>query len=186
MSVEFTDLQALVRTRRTTKQTDSDREVPRAVVEDLCELATWAPNHRRTNPWRFAVFTGAARQRLGDTIGDVLVKLEAHEAAIKKTRTKYFRASTIIVVGSIEGPDEVTTGENRDSVSGGINNMLLGAHALGLATLWSTIATPTAPELLALCGFPPGTFCAGAIYLGYPTGSEGAGVREAPTITWHE
>ena len=40
---------------------DRDRVVPADVIDELCELATWAPNHKKTWPWRFASFTGDAR-----------------------------------------------------------------------------------------------------------------------------
>ncbi len=184
MSLDVTALNQLIRSRRTTKLLDPDRPVDPETLAELCELATWAPNHRRTEPWCFAVFTGDARRRLGDTIADVLTGIGAHHAAVTKTRTKYFRASTVIVVGAVEGPDEVTTGENRDAVAAAIQLLLLSAHARGLATLWSTVSTPTAPELLRLCGFPQNTFCAGAIHLGHPTGTEAPGFRTPPLITW--
>lgn len=184
MSLDVAALNHLIRSRRTTKLLDPNRPVDRETVAELCELATWAPNHRRTEPWRFAVFTGDARGRLGDTIAEVLTEIGAHQAAIAKTRTKYFRASTVVVVGAVEGPDEVTTGENRDAVAAAIQTLLLSAHARGLATLWSTVSTPTAPELLRLCGFPPNTFCAGAIHLGHPSGAEAPGSRTAPLISW--
>ncbi|MFN8052054.1 MAG: nitroreductase [Acidimicrobiales bacterium] len=177
-------LSTLIRGRRTTKLLDPDRQVTPEVIAELCALATWAPNHRRTDPWRFAVFTGDGRARLGATIADELAAAGAHEAKILKTRTKYLRAPVVIVVGSIAGPDPVTTGENRDAVAAGINNLLLGAHARGLATLWSSVATPTSPALWELCGFPEGTFAVGAVYLGHPTGEEPPGRRAEPVITW--
>ena len=37
---------------------DKSREVPRELINELCELATWAPNHKRTWPWRLAVLGG--------------------------------------------------------------------------------------------------------------------------------
>lgn len=184
MTLDPAALDQLIRSRRTTKLLDPDRPVDREVLAELCELATWAPNHRRTEPWRFAIFTGGARRRLGETIADVLETMEAHQAKVTKTRTKYLRASTVIVVGSVEGPDEVTTAENRDAVAAAIQNLLLSAHARGLAALWSSVSTPTAPELLELCGFPANTFCVGAIHLGHPTGREAPGHRSAPRITW--
>lgn len=174
----------LVRSRRTTKLLDPETPVSPEIIEELCALATWAPNHKRTEPWRFAVFSGDSRRRLGDTIADELEADGAHEAKVAKTRTKYLRASTVIVVGSMDGPDPVTTGENRDAVAAGISNLLLGAHAHGLATLWSSVATPRSPALWALCNFPTNTFAAGAIYLGYPTGTEPLGKRSVPMITW--
>lgn len=184
MAIEPSDLDHLIRSRRTTKLLDPDRPVDPSVIEELCALATWAPNHRRTEPWRFAVFTGAGRQRLGDTIADELAAVGAHDAKVTKTRTKYLRAPVVIVVGSLSGPDETTDGENRDAVAAGINNLLLGATARGLATLWSSVATPRSPALWRLCEFPADTFAAGAVYLGYPTGEEPLGKRSVPMITW--
>ena len=177
-------LDRLIRTRRTTKLLDPDTPVDPEVVAGLCELATWAPNHRRTEPWRFAVFTGDGRRVLGDTIAEEMVRHDAHEAKVLKTRTKYLRSACVVVIGSIAGPDEVTTAENRDAVAAGVSNLLLGATARGLATLWSSVATPTSPALLDLCGFPEGTFAVGAVYLSHPAGTEPAGRRSAPLIRW--
>ena len=42
------------------------------MVRDLCELAQWAPNHKRTWPWRFAFAEGEARARLGEVIADAM------------------------------------------------------------------------------------------------------------------
>ena len=179
-----TALGELIRGRRTTKMMDPERPVEIDTIRELCELATWAPNHKRTDPWRFAVFSGDGRATLGDTIATGMEALGAHDAKILKTRTKYLRAPTVIVVGSLDGPDDTTTGENRDAVAAGINNLLLGATARGLATLWSSVATPRLGALLDLCGFPADTFCVGAVYLGHPTGDEPPGRRAAPVINW--
>ena len=47
---------------------DPDQPVPLELIEALCEVARSAPNHKRTWPWRFALFTGdgprRARRRL--------------------------------------------------------------------------------------------------------------------------
>jgi hypothetical protein len=39
--------------------------VPRELVDDLLELARWAPNHHLTNPWRFRVLGPSSLIRLG-------------------------------------------------------------------------------------------------------------------------
>ena len=54
----FEDFAGLVRSRRTHMLVDRERDVPVELVSELCELATWAPNHKKTWPWRFALFTG--------------------------------------------------------------------------------------------------------------------------------
>jgi nitroreductase len=54
-----------IRERRSNLNVDPERPVPREVIDDLIALAVTAPNHYRTNPWRFVVLTGAARGSRG-------------------------------------------------------------------------------------------------------------------------
>ena len=56
MAYDPSDFAHLVRARRTSMLVHGQRPVPRDLVEQLCELAQWAPNHKRTWPWRFALF----------------------------------------------------------------------------------------------------------------------------------
>ena len=113
MTFDADELGRLIRARRTTKLLDPDTPVDPTVIEELCALATWAPNHKRTEPWRFAVFTGDGRRVLGETIADALQAAGGHEAKILKTRTKYLRSAAVVLVGSTPGPDEMTTAEPR-------------------------------------------------------------------------
>ena len=55
------ELEQAIRSRRTHKAF-APEPVPRAVLEELLELARWAPNHNLTNPWRFRVL-GPGRSR---------------------------------------------------------------------------------------------------------------------------
>jgi nitroreductase len=55
----------LARRRRTSLFVDTERVVDDALIDRLCTLATWAPNHKRTWPWRFAAFSGSGRAKLG-------------------------------------------------------------------------------------------------------------------------
>jgi nitroreductase len=56
-----------LRARRSIGKLDGD--VPEAELRELIELATWAPNHKLTEPWRFTVLRGAARERLRRALG---------------------------------------------------------------------------------------------------------------------
>lgn len=62
-------LEAL-RTRRSIGRV-KDREVPKELIEKIIEAATWAPNHVKTEPWRFFVLTGDGRKRLGETLAQI-------------------------------------------------------------------------------------------------------------------
>ena len=48
------DVESAIRTRRTHKAFCPE-PVPRELLDELLELARWAPNHHLTNPWRFRV-----------------------------------------------------------------------------------------------------------------------------------
>ena len=48
----------------------TDERPDRALIEQVLESATWAPNHRLTEPWRFVVLAGQAREALGWFMGE--------------------------------------------------------------------------------------------------------------------
>jgi nitroreductase len=96
--VDLTRFEVLAASRRSNLHVDPDRTVPVELVERLCRLATWAPNHRRTWPWRFAAFTGDGRARLGAAIADEMARVGRYdEVKIAKNRTKYLRAPMVLV-----------------------------------------------------------------------------------------
>jgi nitroreductase len=57
------DVEEAIRTRRTHKAYGAD-PVPRETLDELLELARWAPNHNLTNPWRFRVLGPESLARL--------------------------------------------------------------------------------------------------------------------------
>lgn len=182
--IRFEEFSRLVRTRRTSMIVDHEREVPLDLITELCGLATWAPNHKKTWPWRFAVFTGNGRARLGDVMADEMERVDfGDEAKRSKTRTKYLRTPATLVVGCSPHADPMLHDENRDAVAAGIQNLLLGATALGLASFWSTPALTRPPAVLDLCGFGPDDRVVGVIYLGWATQQSPAPQRPRLPIT---
>jgi nitroreductase len=172
MDVDLTRFGELVRARRTSLLVERDRPVPEDLVAGLCELATWAPNHKKSWPWRFALFTGDGRARLGDAFADDMTDREfGDEAKRAKTRTKYLRAPAVLVVGSAAHEHPTFHVENRDAVAAGIQNLLLGATAAGLASFWSTPPLADAGRVLTLAGFDPDVTMIGVLYLGWPSGA---------------
>ncbi|MCU1387981.1 MAG: putative oxidoreductase [Ilumatobacteraceae bacterium] len=168
MTTTFDDLSELIRSRRTSMIVDQTREVPAEIVEQLCDLAQWAPNHKRTWPWRFALFTGEGRARLGEAfVADMNDRDFGDEGKRSKTLTKYTRTPAVLVVGAAADENPSRHDENRDAVAAGIQNMLLGATALGLATYWGTAPLIDSPRVLALCGFEPDVRLVNVMYLGW-------------------
>ena len=52
--------------RRTSTRTFREGELPRYAIERLLASAVRAPNHKLTEPWRFAVLTGASKRRYAE------------------------------------------------------------------------------------------------------------------------
>jgi nitroreductase len=181
--VDFDSFADLVRARRTHMLVERDREVTPDVIERLCELATWAPNHKKTWPWRFASLTGDARARLGEAfVADMVERDFGDEGKRTKTLTKYTRTPNIVVVGCAPHDNPSLHDENRDAVAASIQTMLLGATALGLASFWSTAPLIDSARALDLCGFAPDDRIVAVIYLGHPTATAEAPPRPTPRI----
>jgi nitroreductase len=177
-------LTTLVRERRSNLRMDPNQPVPIELVEQLCELAMWAPNHMRTTPWRFAVFTGDGRDRLGDALEAALTaRGETDEKRLTKARTKYRRAPVMLVVGSAAHDDPILHNENRDAVAAGVENVLLGATAVGLASYWSTGEVVSVAAVKELAGLDQRDQLVAIIYLGWPTAPLPAPPKVAPPIT---
>lgn len=174
----------LIRERRSNLRVDPDRPVPRDLVEQLLELACWAPNHQHTQPWRFCVVTGAGREQLGAAVADALRRQGIMDAArLDNARRKYLRAPVVLVVGSAAHEDPVLDRENRDAVAAGIQNLLLGATAIGLASFWASPPAPDDAHLKQVVGLGRGDQFVAVIYLGWPTAECPPGQRNAPAVT---
>ena len=147
---------------------------PRALIEQLLEAATWAPNHRLTEPWRFVVLAGDARHELGEVMArslDATLPPDARDrqAQLDKARAKPLRAPVVVAVGVVPqtGPKVI---EVEEVLTGGaaVQNLLLAAHDLGLAAMWRTGEPAYDPAVKAFLGLPANAHLIGFVYLGYP------------------
>ena len=178
------DLAQLIRARRSSLLIDAQHEVPRNIVEELCELLTWAPNHKRTWPWHIAVLSGDTRRELGEAISFVMAAQGEEDFKVAKARSKYLRAPIVIAVGSAPGDSLQRTAENQFAVAAGIQNLLLGAEAHGLATLWGSPPKGANDAMNTVCQFPATTEVMGLIYVGYPNGDVESPGRPTAQVNW--
>jgi nitroreductase len=148
------DLEEAIRTRRTHKAY-APEPVDRSTLEELLELARWAPNHHLTNPWRFRVLGPEALARL-------------KEAAGPEAATKLDRAPTLVAVSALRTGDPVTDEEDLLAAACAAYLVLLGAHGRGLAGYWRTPAVLREPAGRAALGVPDGEHLFGLLYLGHP------------------
>jgi len=179
-----TAVDEVIRTRRTSLLMDPDDPVPDELISILLELATWAPNHKRTWPWRFTVITGDARYRLGEALAAVAADAGVPPEKAAKLPTKYARSPAVVLVWVKVDPQPVRAKEDRDAVAAAVQNLLLAATSFGLGNYWATV-----PEVLEDCvrrfaHLDDDHDLVALVYLGWPTGTAPAPERPAPTVTW--
>jgi nitroreductase len=146
-----------IRTRRTHKAYGPE-PVDRATLDELFELARWAPNHHLTNPWRFRVLGPLALERLR----------AAADAVEPGSGRKLDRAPTLVAVSVVTDEDPVTAAEDRLAAAVAAYIVLLAAHGRGLAGYWRTPAVLRTPGGCAALRIGDGEEFLGLLHLGHP------------------
>jgi nitroreductase len=163
-----------LRARRSATKLKAD-PVPDALIEQVIEAATWAPNHRLTEPWRFVIVDGEARRALGEVMARSMRERlpqpdgETARAQLEKERNKPLRAPVLIAVAAVPSTDpRVVESEEVAAVAAAVQNMLLAAEALGLGAMWRTGDAAFDPAVKAFLTLPPEAQIVAFVYLGYP------------------
>jgi nitroreductase len=164
--------------RRTSVRRYRSDPVPRETIELLLECAVRAPNHKLTEPWRFAVLTGDAKA----TLAEIKAKhrLKRYEdpaspearAAMDKVRRETLEAPAVIVIMSRVHDDEITREEDYAAVMMATANLMTAAQSLGLGTYLKTGGVMRDPALGELVGLLDGHRIVGVLSLGYPAEAE--------------
>lgn len=171
-------LDEIIRGRRTIKPFKmSDQEVSEADLGALLENANWAPSHGLTEPWRFKIFRGNARERLAQGLSDLYERVipQASQRAGKseKLRKMPLRAPvTIVVWMKRQSPAKIAEIEEVAAVACAVQNMHLTAAARGLAAFWSTPPFLYSPEMNEWLGIETKDQCLGIFYVGHPENEE--------------
>jgi nitroreductase len=151
-TVEAMDVETAIRTRRTHKAFEP-QPVARETLDELLELARWAPNHHLTAPWRFRVIGPRSLQRL-------------KEAAGPEAAPKLDRCPTLVVASCALSGDPEQDEEDLHATAVACYIVLLAAHARGLAGYWRTIPVLETPAGRAAVGLPDDELPIGLLHLG--------------------
>lgn len=159
------------------------RSVPRlaepapdaAALHDLLAAAVAAPDHGQLQPWRFVVFTGEGRTRLGEVFA---AAHEAREPGLDpgvrdQTAGKPLRAPMVVAVicQPVSAEDawngkSIPVWEQEAAVAAATQNLCLAAHAQGYGAMWRTGWFGDAPEVRQALALGPEDRVIGWVYLG--------------------
>lgn len=160
------ELEHAIRTRRTHKAFRRD-PVPRETLEQLFELARWAPSHNLTNPWRFRVVGPQALEAL-------------KRAAGPESAPKLDRAPTLVVASAVQTCDPVQDEEDLLATGVACYIVLLAAHERGLAGYWRTPSVLRTADGRAAVGLPDDEHFVALLHLGW-SGQDKSPPDRAPT-----
>ena len=186
METDFQTLKKIISARRTTKAaTMNGKRIPDQQVWDLLALADWAPTHGRTEPWRFFVYTGDALKKFGWDHAELYLSHTPEDKLNPDTPQKLMAATEMpshLVVAVMQRGDnpKIPAIEEIASASAAVQNVLLGAQALGISTIWNKGGMTNKKAMKELLGLAEEDMVMGLIYMGYTDESAREGKRNIP------
>jgi nitroreductase len=141
---------------------------PREVVLTALEAACWAPNHRKTEPWRF--------RWLGPQAVDAIITLNVELVAVKKgadageTKRRQWSAVPgwlLVTCMRTEAPCQFE--EDYAACCCAVQNLMLALWSHNVGTKWSTGDVTRHPRFAEITQFDPAVEkVVGLIWYGYP------------------
>lgn len=139
-------------------------------LHTLIGLAGAAPDHGLLTPWRFIHVPPDQRHRLAEAFALALVDRDpgATEEQIEAAREKAYRAPLLLIAVACLGRREPDTPslERMVSMGAAIQNILLGAHAMGFGAGLTSGQAMASPRLHALCRLGDGEVSVCCINIG--------------------
>lgn len=152
-------------------------------IATLIRVASRVPDHGRLTPWRFVVYRGEARHRIGDMLAKRAEEREGPlpDARVEQEKARFSRAP--LVIGVIHCPrDNPKIPRWEMLLSGGAAamNLVLAANALGYSTNWITNWYSDDEEGRRILGLAPDERVIGFVHIG--TFSGDAPERPRPEV----
>jgi len=173
MSKEPKDvINSLIANRRSSFPIEyNGKQIEDTVVMQLLENANWAPNHGKTEPWRFKLFKGESLIKLASFQAD-LYKQNTDEALFSHIKYNRFiekakRTSHVIAICMQKDPKErIPEIEEIAAVACAVQNIYLSLTAYDLRGYWSTGGGAYSAEIHQYLGLDDTQRCLGFFYLG--------------------
>lgn len=144
MKYHVEEINHLIRHRRSVfpKQFEQGKTIPDAIIRQIVENATWAPNHGHTEPWKFVVFTGDGLKKLAQFQSELYKESAGEkfkEATYLNLQANPLKASHVIALCLKRDPNKkFPEVEEIAAVATAVQNIYLSVTAYGLGGYWTT------------------------------------------------
>lgn len=155
-----------------------------AELLEILTIAARVPDHKKLAPWRFVVFSGAARAAFGDVLAKALLAEASEPPSAVRLETEAQRfLRTPVVVGVVSRVVESAGAPEWEQVlscGAAAHNLCLAANALGYGTSWITEWYSYSPAVARALPLAPNERIAGFVYIG--TAREAQPDRDRPAL----
>lgn len=142
--------------------------VPRQLVRDAIEAATWAPNHCVTEPWQFHLL---GKQSVAACLALVreLVTAKKDAAAGEFKAQSWARKPGWVVVSCRNSDDALRQREDYAACAAAVQNFMLYLWKAGVGSKWTTGDITRDPRFFEILGVDAAAASVvGLIWFGYP------------------
>lgn len=165
----------------------NDKPISKETISQLLEAANWAPNHAKTQPWRFKVVLGQKKADLGQFLSNKYEETAANvkQQTVKKLKENAEKSAAVIAICMQRDPKErIPEWEEVAATAMAVQNIWLACTSKQIGTYWSSPGIiKYADEFFDLA---EGEKCLGFLYMGYFDGDLPQGQREpiADRVAW--
>jgi len=148
-----------------------------AELASILKAGARVSDHGKLFPWRFIVFEGEGRTRMGEVLAKVREKEGERPQQVEEERMRFLRAPLVVgVVSAAREQIKIPVWEQELSAGAACQNIVIAAHALGYVANWITEWYAYHPLVKEKIGLKPGERMAGFIYIG----TSGVPLEERP------
>ncbi|MEJ5050200.1 nitroreductase [Chryseobacterium culicis] len=161
-------LKEIIEQRRSIFPKDyTDTEISQEVLEGILNAATFAPNHKRTKPWRFKIFKGEEKAQLASEMQAIYKTVTPEQLFLEKKYNdigfKINKADAVVsIVVNFSGM--VPEWEEIAATSMAVQNMYLTCTANNIGCYWSS--PKIVEELKNSLTIEENQKCLGLFYMG--------------------
>lgn len=156
----------------------NQEEITKEELNQIFEAANWAPSHKKTEPWRFVVLEGPAKDRFREYVKRIYVQgtppEDLSDRKINALIEKCDKSNKIVLINFVDSY-KVPEWEELAATAMAVQNMWLMASTLKIGAYWSSPLNVIA-NVDEFTPMEEGEKCVGVFYMGKYDG-------ELPTAT---
>ena len=166
-TAELREFARVLRSRRTVDQYLQTR-VPESLVREAIEVATWAPNHYVSEPWRFILPGAETIERIVSLNAEIVTAKKTHEHGEHKRRLWQQKPGWLIVTCQ-RSADALREREDYAACCAAIQNLTLYLWKAGVGSKWTTGPVTRDTRFCEIIGADADSeFVVGMLWYGYP------------------